>query len=64
MLTPPPSLTRMERQLLLQVQKLEQHLQSQLAEQDRNLALMQAQISARDQSISDLSDLLTRLLAP
>ena len=64
MLIPPPSLTPMERQLLAQVQLLEQNLQKQIAEQDRKLSALSNQITARDQSISALCNLLENLLGP
>lgn len=64
MLTPPPSLTPMERQFLLQLQDLDRTMRSQMAAQDKKITTLEAQILLRDRSITDLTELLERLLGP
>jgi uncharacterized coiled-coil protein SlyX len=64
MLTPPPTLTPMERQLLHRVQELQHGLMTHLAEQDRKIAALEAEIRARDPSLDRLTDTLRRLLGP
>src|SRR5690606_22134381 len=58
MLTPPPTLTPMERQLLHRVQELQHGLMTHLAEQDRKIAALEAEIRARDPSLDRLTDTL------
>ncbi len=64
MLTPPPSLTPMERQFLLQLQNLDQTMRIAMARQDKKITALEAQILLRDRSITDLTELLERLLGP
>lgn len=65
MQSPPPTiLTTMERQLLHQIQTLAQSLMVQVAEQDRKIAALEAEVRARDQAIRSLSDTLGHLLGP
>lgn len=64
MLTPPPSLTPMERQFLLQLQDLDRTLRAQMARQDMKITALEAQLRLRDRSIIALTELLERLLGP
>lgn len=64
MLSPPPTLTPMERQLLARLQDLEQVLQTRATEQDKKITALETRIHARDHSISILTDALRRLLGP
>jgi hypothetical protein len=61
-LTPPPSLTPMERQFLLQLQDLDQTMRIEMARQDKKITALEAQILLRDRSITGLTELLERLL--
>jgi uncharacterized coiled-coil protein SlyX len=60
----PPTLTPMERQLLISLQNLEQVLQERAAAQDAKITALETQISARDQAITTLTASLKRLLGP
>ncbi|MEP1832163.1 MAG: hypothetical protein ABJL57_00610 [Hyphomonas sp.] len=64
MLTPPPSLTPMERQFLLQLQEMDRTIRAQLARQNEKISALEAQILLRDRSIAGLTELLERLLGP
>ncbi|WP_281968930.1 hypothetical protein [Roseovarius nanhaiticus] len=64
MLTPPPSLTPMERQFLLQLQDLDRTLRTKAAAQDAKIAALEAQLRRRDRSMTDLTELLEHLLGP
>lgn len=64
MLTPPPSLTPMERQFLLRLQDLDQTLCARMATQDKKIATLEAQVRRRDRSIAALTELLESLLGP
>ncbi len=64
MLTPPPSLTPMERQFLLQLQDLDQTMRAQMVRQDEKITSLEAQLLLRDRSITGLTELLERLLGP
>lgn len=63
-LTPPPSLTPMERQFLLQLQEMDRTIRAQLARQNEKISALEAQILLRDRSIAGLTELLERLLGP
>lgn len=64
MLLPPPTLTPMERQLLHQIQTLAQSLLARASEQDLKIAVLEAEVRARDEAIQTLTDTLGRLLGP
>ncbi len=64
LLTPPPSLTPMERQFLLQLQDLDRTLRTKAAAQDAKIAALEAQLRRRDRSMTDLTELLEHLLGP
>lgn len=64
MLIPPPSLTPMERQFLIQLQTLDQTMRADMARQDEKITALEAQIALRDRSIAGLTELLERLLGP
>lgn len=64
MLMPPPTLTPMERHLLLQIQTLTETVTAQLARQDRKIAQLDHALHTRDQAIHRLTETLARLLGP
>ena len=64
MLSPPPSLTPMERQFLLQLQEMDRTIRAQLARQNEKISALEGQILLRDRSIAGLTELLERLLGP
>src|SRR5690606_34645706 len=64
LLTPPPSLTPMERQFLIQLQNLDQTMRAHMAQQHEKIVALEARILLRDRSITGLTELLERFLGP
>ena len=60
----PPTLTPMERQLLMRLQNLEEDLKARATAQDMKIAALEMQINERDGAITALTNSLKRLLGP